>query len=35
MAKPEGIDYTYHGNIQGEKHSDFKVQFYITLSKNA
>lgn len=35
MARPKGIDYAYHRNIWAEKHPDFKVQFYITLSKNA
>lgn len=35
MARPKVIDYTYHGNIWAEKHPDFKVQFYITLSKDA
>lgn len=35
MARPKGIDYAHHRNIWAEKHPDFKVQFYITLSKNA
>lgn len=35
MARPKGIDYAYHCNIWAEKHPDFKVQFYFTLSKNA